>query len=434
MYNSKLKNLAACLMLAVSSAQGQVLQNTLNELLEGSPRINAARIDELASGDRVKETFRRAWTPQFDFSLEGGQQRYETASPAQDKAVNRSSLRATQLVYDFGRSNSQVAESEAVAKQFAATRMATASGLLVDGITAHWSVVRSRQVLEFTRQSEASVLKQTNLENSMVELGKGYESNVLQAKVQLATAEARRIRAEGALEIAQARVKAVFGPLAKTLDFNEVAVPLQKMIPASLEEAHSIALTSNNQIQIGAYRSESLRQRVSGVRAREFLPKLQVYGEVAQRDGLDGVQSVNDRKIMLQLQYNFNGGFAGQSAVDAGLKDLLASQAREDDARNLVVEQVSIAWRNLLVSRSNRDILANQVNIAASFLKMATAERQLGRRSLLDILSAEMSLINAQNDLATTDADQAIAGVTLLQSIGRLDMNTISFAQRGPKF
>jgi outer membrane protein TolC len=434
MYNSKLKNLAACLMLAVSSAQGQVLQNTLNELLEGSPRINAARIDELASGDRVKETFRRAWTPQFDFSLEGGQQRYEAASPAQDKAVNRSSLRATQLVYDFGRSNSQVAESEAVAKQFAATRMATASGLLVDGITAHWSVVRSRQVLEFTRQSEASVLKQTNLENSMVELGKGYESNVLQAKVQLATAEARRIRAEGALEIAQARVKAVFGPLAKTLDFNEVAVPLQKMIPASLEEAHSIALTSNNQIQIGAYRSESLRQRVSGVRAREFLPKLQVYGEVAQRDGLDGVQSVNDRKIMLQLQYNFNGGFAGQSAVDAGLKDLLASQAREDDARNLVVEQVSIAWRNLLVSRSNRDILANQVNIAASFLKMATAERQLGRRSLLDILSAEMSLINAQNDLATTDADQAIAGVTLLQSIGRLDMNTISFAQRGPKF
>lgn len=421
-------------MLAVSSAQGQVLQNTLNELLEGSPRINAARIDELASGDRVKETFRRAWTPQFDFSLEGGQQRYEAASPAQDKAVNRSSLRATQLVYDFGRSNSQVAESEAVAKQFAATRMATASGLLVDGITAHWSVVRSRQVLEFTRQSEASVLKQTNLENSMVELGKGYESNVLQAKVQLATAEARRIRAEGALEIAQARVKAVFGPLAKTLDFNEVAVPLQKMIPASLEEAHSIALTSNNQIQIGAYRSESLRQRVSGVRAREFLPKLQVYGEVAQRDGLDGVQSVNDRKIMLQLQYNFNGGFAGQSAVDAGLKDLLASQAREDDARNLVVEQVSIAWRNLLVSRSNRDILANQVNIAASFLKMATAERQLGRRSLLDILSAEMSLINAQNDLATTDADQAIAGVTLLQSIGRLDMNTISFAQRGPKF
>ncbi len=430
MVDFRLTKLAACLFFFTTAAQAQVLQSTLTGLLQSSPRVNASRSDELASGDRAKETFRRAWAPQLDVSVEGGEQRYATSSAPNANAVsvNRSSIRATQLVSDFGRSNSQVAEAEAAVKQSEATSTATAEGFLLESITAHWGVVRSRQVMGFTRQSEASVLNQTKLENSMVVLGKGYESNVLQAKIQLATAEARRIRAEGALEIAQARVKAVFGSFASKVTYNEVAVPQPNMLPSSLSEAHLIALNNNKQIQIGNYRTESLRQRAAGVRAREFLPRLQLVGELAQRDGIDGVQgTVTDQKIMLQLQYNLNVGLAGQSALNAATNDLVASQAREDDARELVLEQVTIAWRNLQMARSNREIIANQVNIAAEFLKMASAERQLGRRTLLDILTAEMSLINAQSDLATTEADLAIAGLTLLQSIGRLEIKNISF-------
>ena len=427
-----LNKLTACLFLVACSAQAQVLQGTLTELLQSSARVSAARSDEQASGERAKEVFRRAWTPQVDVSLESGQQRYATTTvPAANfEAVNRSTASVTQLIYDFGKSGSQIAESEALARQARATGVATAEGLLLDGITAHWGVVRSRQVMDYASLSEASVRKQTQLENSMVELGKGYESNVLQAKVQLATAEARRIRAEGALQIAQARVGAVFGPLQSKVKYDEVAMPMPGLLPSSLEEAHKVALANNQQIQIGAIRSEALRLRADGVRAREFMPRLQVVGEAGRREGMDGLPGyVNDRKVMLQLQYNLNSGLAGNSAVEAAVKDWSASKSREDDARDLVLEQVTIAWRNLLVARSNRAILSNQVVIASKFLEMASAERQLGRRSLLDILTAEMSLINAQSDLATTESDLAIAGLTLLQAMGRLNMSSVSFAK-----
>lgn len=427
-----LNKLTACLFLVACSAQAQVLQGTLTELLQSSARVSAARSDEQASGERAKEAFRRAWTPQVDVSLESGQQRYATTTvPAANfEAVNRSTASVTQLIYDFGKSGSQIAESEALARQARATGVATAEGLLLDGITAHWGVVRSRQVMDYASLSEASVRKQTQLENSMVELGKGYESNVLQAKVQLATAEARRIRAEGALQIAQARVGAVFGPLQSKVKYDEVAMPMPGLLPSSLEEAHKVALANNQQIQIGAIRSEALRLRADGVRAREFLPRLQVVGEAGRREGMDGLPGyVNDRKVMLQLQYNLNSGLAGNSAVEAAVKDWSASKSREDDARDLVLEQVTIAWRNLLVARSNRAILSNQVVIASKFLEMASAERQLGRRSLLDILTAEMSLINAQSELATTESDLAIAGLTLLQAMGRLNMSSVSFAK-----
>jgi outer membrane protein TolC len=428
MINLSVKKLTACLFLISSAVHAQGLQSSLGDLLKNSSRVSTARSDELAASERASESFRRAWTPQFDVTVEGGQQKFASPSAPNStyEQANRSTARVTQLVYDFGRSNSQISELETLAKQSVATGLASSESLLLEAISAHWGVVRSKQVMDYSRLSENSVRNQTKLESSMVELGKGYESNVLQAKVQLATAEARRIRAEGALQIAQARMSAVFGGVASKVQYDEVVMPLQKMLPSSLEEAHAIALSSNKQIQIGTYRSEALRQRIDGIRAREFLPSLRLIGEAGRREGVDGLAGyVNDRKVLLQLQYNLNGGLAGQSAVDAAVKDMQASQSREDDTRQLVLEQVSIAWRNLLVARSNRNILSNQVNIATKFLEMASAERQLGRRSLLDILTAEMSLITAQSDLATTDSEMAIAGVTLLQAIGRLGLDSL---------
>lgn len=59
---------------------------------------------------------------------------------------------------------------------------------------------------------------------------------------------------------------------------------------------------------------------------------------------------------------------------------------------------------------------------------MATAERQLGRRSLLDVLTAEVSLINAMSDLVTTEADGSIAALTLLQATGLLDLDAVQIS------
>lgn len=430
------KKLALILALALpqvsqSALAAGDLSDVFGRLLGQSYRVTAAQQDKDAASSRVSEAFRRAWTPTLEVSGETGKQRYGTNSVTnintENYSVNRSSIRATQLLWDFGKSTHTVGEAENVFKQAEATSGATADGVLLEALTAHWSVIRSKRQLDYAKQSEATVQKQTQLENSLVELGKGYASDVLQAKVQLATAEARRVRAEGALDIAQARVAAVFGKLTQDVKYNKLLVPQQSTLPKSLEEAHAIALENNKQIQVGLYRSRAIQERISSTTAKEFLPRLQVLAEDSKRHNTDGVQGDGtDRKVLFQLQFSLNAG--GIPASDAVKKDFDASVSREAETRDLVLEQVTIAWRNLLVARQNRDTLNNQVKIADQFLKMAAQERQMGRRSLLDVLSAEVSLINAQSDLATTEADIAIASLTLLQAIGKLDMAAIQEA------
>lgn len=419
--------LASMLVTGGGAVFAQELKPLLSDLLKSHPRLEAARNDVNSAEAKISDTFRRAWTPNLDLSAEDGRQRYESPAPAQQLDYKRTNIRATQQLFDFGKSNRQVAETEAVLSQSKALATSTETGLLLEALSAHWSYVRADKILEFSRQSEQSVRRQAKMESSMVELGKGYESNVLQAKVQLTSAEARSLKAEGALDIARARIRAVFGEAIGKVGYKELAVVRKDLMPKSLDEAKAIAVKSNPQIQVGIYRSQAILERISSTQAREFLPRLNLVVEKNTRFNTEGVTNqptFTDDKRYLQFIYSFNAGGAGLSSVESVTRDHAASVAREADTLQLVEEQVNIAWRNVQVAEQNRETLANLVRIAAKFYEMAVAERQMGRRSLLEVLSAELSLINALSDLMSTEADAAIASFTLLQAIGKLELGS----------
>lgn len=419
--------LTAFLAAGLTPVHAQDLKGTLGEMLKNHPRLQASRNDVSSAQSKVIDTTRRAWTPNLDLSAEKGDQKYESLANDKRLDYSRTSIRATQQIYDFGKSGRLIAENEAVVSQTKALASAAESGLLLEGLSAHWSYVRADKILDFSRQSEESVRRQANMESSMVELGKGYESNVLQAKVQLTSAEARRLRSEGALDIAQARVKAVFDKLSSSLNYKQLSVVRAELMPKSLDEAKATALSNNQQIQVGLHRSNAIQERIGSTQAKEFLPRLNLVAERNSRYNTDGIQNVRtfgDEKLYVQFLYNFNAGGAGSSAVESVRRDHAASVAREAETRQLVEEQVNIAWRNVQVASQNRQTLANLVRIAAKFYEMASQERQMGRRSLLEVLSAELSLINALSDLMSTEADAAIASFTLLQATGKLDLDS----------
>ena len=295
--------LAALLAAGLTPVHAQDLKVTLGEMLKTHPRLQASRNDVSSAQSKVSDTTRRAWTPNLDLSAEKGDQKYE--SLANDKRLDytRTAIRATQQIYDFGKSGRLIAENQAVVGQTQALASAAESGLLLEGLSAHWSYVRADKILDFSRQSEESVRRQANMESSMVELGKGYESNVLQAKVQLTSAEARRLKAEGALDIAQARVRAVFDKLSSSLNYKQLAVVRAELMPKSLDEAKAIAMRNNQQIQVGMHRSKAIEERIGSTQAKEFLPRLNLVAEKNSRYNTDGIQNVRtfgDEKLYVQ--------------------------------------------------------------------------------------------------------------------------------------
>ena len=90
----------------------------------------------------------------------------------------------------------------------------------------------------------------------------------------------------------------------------------------------------------------------------------------------------------------------------------------------MIEEQIRNAWENLRTAKLNAERLQNQANIAAEFLELARKERQLGNRSLIDVLAGETALISAQSDAASAETDIILATFRLLSAIGRLTSET----------
>ena len=415
-------------------AQGMPFAQALGQLLEIAPRTQAARADLDAADERVQEVSRRAWRPQLELNASAGYQRYDKPGADLYEVSNAStySARVTQLISDFGRSAKSIEENERVRDQTAAGLEAMRQGVALDAILAYLSVQRADKVMEFAVRSERNIIEQAKIEDALVEAGRGYVSNVLQAKAQLAGTQARRVRAEGAQSVAQYRIQAVFGDIAPRLTFRE-EIPMPPSVPVSLEAAMSEADQASLQVRIGKFRSDALAARAESIRAREYMPRVQLLVEARRSTGFDGVKgTLADDRAQVQLNLPFNLGMAGSSAIVSAQRDVAASVARETETRNLVREQVAIAWRNLKTAQDNRSNLGNQVRLAQEFLNIAREERQVGKRSLLDVLSAETNLLNAQSDLVSTEFDVLSAAYTLLQAVGRLDSKAV-LAQLGPK-
>ena len=105
------------------------------------------------------------------------------------------------------------------------------SDLLLRALTAYLRVIQSRESVKYAVQSVANIKKQTELEDEAVSAGGGLTSDVLQAKTQLAGAQARLIQFEGVLDAAKHEFEYLFGFFPQNL--NELK--LTKSISARME-------------------------------------------------------------------------------------------------------------------------------------------------------------------------------------------------------
>jgi adhesin transport system outer membrane protein len=275
-------------------------------------------------------------------------------------------------------------------------------------------------------RSEDNIKKQTELENARVSRGAGFSTDVLQAKTQLAGAQARRVQAEGALRVARNGYRAVFyadpGPVS---EMSKPTLPVH-LLPATVEEAVSVAFQQNPQLRVTALASDIARETIVSTQSTGYYPRIDAIGELKYSEDEGGTLGhQNEQLAKIQLTWPFNLGFTAANSVRAARSDFVATQERYADARDLVEEQARNAWENLRTARENAELLMNQANIAAEFLELARKERQLGRRSLLDVLAAETTLVIASSEAASAETDVSIALFTLLNAMGLLDQSVI---------
>jgi adhesin transport system outer membrane protein len=202
-------------------------------------------------------------------------------------------------------------------------------------------------------------------------------------------------------------------------------MPLE-LLPKTREEAVRLAHKGNRRLEERRIAADLAEEAIVKTTADEFYPTLEAIAEENRKIDQGGTAgSKMERIIKVELSYDFNLGLTAINTLKASKQSHLASVNIYGDTRDFVEESARNAWDNLQTARDRAGYRRNQANIAAEFLELARRERQLGNRSLIDVLAGETALINASSDAANAESDVAISVFTLINVMGQLSPDLV---------
>ena len=402
------------------------LKSSLESVLSNHKLIEASKIDSKAAKLRLKQA-KGAYFPSLDVTANYGHENIIKYGPGNNTQLNArdATAKITQTITDFGLRDSTVKTSELSLKQSLALEKQTKNDLLLRALTAYLRVIQSRESVRYAVQSVANIKKQTELEDAAVSAGGGLTSDVLQAKTQLAGAQARLIQFEGVLDGAKHEFEYVFGFFPENLNELNLTKSIADQLPETIEEAVQRTVKNNPSLVAARITEDIGKEAINTARSSLFptIKGILSHSEKQDFGGIVGFKRESSAKI--DFSYPLNLSLSEYAGKDAAVESYLATSTRIRDQENMIKQMLRTTWDGLDTAQKNAQFLTNQARISGEFLELARKERQAGNRTLLDVLGGETALINAQADAIAARIEVLINSYTLLSLMGGLTLDSI---------
>jgi len=183
----------------------------------------------------------------------------------------------------------------------------------------------------------------------------------------------------------------------------------------SRRQAIAEALTRNAQLEIA-------REQTAQARARRVtaiaVPDPTLTAAYDQETGPFAFGGAGSRPVAVGLTVPFPDKFRLNNRI--GLSDIGASESNYRLQQQTVALQASATYDSLLVALKHRGILRDTRELAADFLKRTQARYDAGSAPRLDVIQAQVSVAQADNDLIANERDIANAQAALNRTLGRV--------------
>lgn len=336
----------------------------------------------------------------------------------------KASIEARQLVYDFGLTNKRIENAKNISAKELDENTLQRQNLLLASVEAQLELIKSNILYKNSKKSEENIKEQTRLEHARLEIGKGYSTDVLQSKASLLGAEANIISTKGQKSVSEYRYKAVFlneNPDVENLLAFQIS---QDALPQNLEEMEDLVRKNNQDILAAKARAKVASSEKDVVVKEEYSPN--IYADFSKSisdeyDGVDGGR--NDAKAAINFLWKFNLGLKSNYDIDAARFAALSAFEKASYVEVQAIENARKVWNNLQTSKNRTKYLESQIKLQKQFLSLAKEEREIGRRSLIDILNGESALLRAEAEFAASKIEEILNSFRVLRSVGKLNID-----------
>lgn len=335
-----------------------------------------------------------------------------------------------QLIYDgavWARLSAAGATSEA-AKGEAKEQMDASE---LEGIRRFFDLYRAQETLKVMRESVTRSEQQVAIAESLYSAGRGPQSDVLNARINLGNDQIGVINQRSALANAQAdlaawlRMKGTTELIAQ--DPGESPIASQDL---GIDDAVQAA-EANRPLLV------SLQERVKAAKATRsqataaFIPRVSLFGQYNRsapyadlfftRWGLQ-----NSLNAGVQVEWDVFNGFSDKAGVDIASRDVIEAEANYQQTRRDIEADLRKAWMAVSLLKEAETVSEANRNTAREALSALNERFSAGLATQLEVRDSELKVTQAELNLVQSRLDVEVAKATLERVLGTLSGGTRS--------
>ncbi|MFA6138371.1 MAG: TolC family outer membrane protein [Sulfurimonas sp.] len=402
----------------------QNLKTTVQEVLSTNPTI----LEQLKNYNSTKEdvTIAQAgYYPKLDVSLGVGYEHTErnnrplgVANQSFDYNVYNNSLKYTQNIFKGFETTYQIKENENRTLSAAYKYIEQVNAISFAMVNTYLQVLRQKELLDNAKDTieinEEIIAKVQKLYDS----GLTTLSEVNKIESSLALAKSNYVVQENTLLDVTYNMHAVLG---RYLDIESMEKPTEEIkFPETLEDAAQFAMQNNPSLLVSKY-NIGLAEATNHKSKAPFYPKLDVEVSQSMSQNLGATEGDSDAfRAMAYLSYNLFNGFADTAALQKSVSEVHKEVQIKNKLRRNTIEDMNLAWSAYEKLNQQMVHLQRYREFAEKTLTLYKKEYDLGRRTLLDLLSAQSDFSNSKSQIINTEYSALFAKYRILDALGTL--------------
>ena len=410
------------IILALSLATAlfsQDIKTTVGEVLSSNPIVQ----ERLKNYNATKEDITAAksgYLPKLDLSIGVGKEDGERApnSLPFDYSVYQNSLSLTQNVFKGFETQSRVAQQESRTLAAAYNYIEKVNSLSFETLNAYIELMKNQELLAIEKENieiHTEIFKKVQ---KLYDAGLTTLSEVNKIESALALANANYVVQENTLLDASHTMQKILG---HTLEAQSMAKPATDVaLPATVEEATEIATKNNPSLLVSQYNIKLARATYEEKKS-PFYPSVDLELSQSYNKNLSGIEGKYENlRAMAYLRYNLFNGFADKAGMQKSVSTIHQEMEIRNRLQREVVERLNLSWTSHEKLGEQLKYLNEYKKFSLQTLTLYSKEYDLGRRSLLDLLSAQNDFIGAKAKIIASEYSLLFSKYRILDAMGTL--------------
>ena len=420
------------LLLALSITtllNAETLKDAVGEVLSTNPVI----LERLKNYNVTKQDIdiaQAGYYPKIDISFGAGYEnthRKYTTNPTTtnnfDFNTYENSLTYTQNLFKGFETTYQVKEQENRTLAAAYNYIEKVNSTAFEMVNQYIEVMKQKELLDNAQENidiNKEVLEKVQ---KLYDSGLTTLSEVNKIQASLALAKSNYIVQENTLLDYTYKMHKVFG---RYIDPETMSKPKADFIfPNTMQEATQFAMLNNPSILVQKYNIK-LAQATYNKDKSAFYPSLDISVSETMSKNTSAIEAETKAfKAMAYLKYNIFNGFADKATLQQSVSKIHQEVQIKNDLIRKTITDLKLSWIAYKQQSKQLVPLREYKVYAEKTLNLYKKEYDLGRRSLLDLLSAQNDFIGAKAQIINTEYSALYDRYRILDAMGVLVSNVM---------